>query len=113
MIFQNGCWDDDPFKRPTINELPFGNYICDEFLDADDNREIMNKSHEQKLIQSLYNFHPQFCYIIRPIYTLYGLKDSLEDIKFEKCAATFTFINPNLHTYDIDFEELSSKFKKI
>ncbi|RHZ58607.1 hypothetical protein Glove_372g49 [Diversispora epigaea] len=106
------CWDDDPFKRPTAHELTGIIYIWNtygifgEFLDADLNREKMNKSREQKLLLSLYNFHPQSRYIGRHIYTLYELRDSLEDIKSGKCA------DPNLYTYDMDSEE-SSKFKKI
>ncbi|CAG8515128.1 4199_t:CDS:2 [Diversispora eburnea] len=56
------------------------------FFYADENRGKMNKSHEQKLLQSLYNFHPQSCYISSHIYTLYELQDSLEDIKSGKCA---------------------------
>ncbi|RHZ73889.1 hypothetical protein Glove_228g52 [Diversispora epigaea] len=71
------CWDDDPFKRPTVLEL---------VINADFNRIIMNKSHQHKLLRSLHNLHPQSCYIVRPIYTLYGFQDSLEDIKFGKCA---------------------------
>ncbi|CAG8448444.1 10116_t:CDS:2 [Diversispora eburnea] len=71
---------------------------------ADDNKKRMNKSHEQKLIRSLYNIHPQSYYISRHIYTLYELQDSLEDIKSGKCA------DPNLCTYDMDSEE--SKWKQ-
>ncbi|CAG8439742.1 6494_t:CDS:2 [Diversispora eburnea] len=63
---------------------------------ADDNREIMS---EQKLLRSLYNFHPQSCYISRHIYTLYGLQDSLEDIKSGKY--------PNLYTHDMDSKKSS------
>ncbi|CAG8458759.1 3554_t:CDS:2 [Diversispora eburnea] len=75
--------------------------IDPEFLDADDNREIMNKSREQKLLRSLHIFHPQSCYIGRRIYTFYELRDSLEDIKSGKCA------DPNLYTYNMDSEESS------
>ncbi|RHZ82535.1 hypothetical protein Glove_109g225 [Diversispora epigaea] len=103
------CWDDDPSKRPTtreINSIIYTQYSYDvekEFFDANLNRERMNKSHEQKLLRSLYNFHPQSCYISREICTLYKLQDSLEDIKSGKCA------DPNLYTYYIDSEE-SSKY---
>ncbi|CAG8492771.1 7242_t:CDS:2 [Diversispora eburnea] len=65
-------------------------------LYADDNRKIMNKSHEQKLFRSLYNFHPQSRYISRHIYTLYELQDSLEDLKSGKCS------DLNLYTYDMN-----------
>ncbi|RHZ62270.1 hypothetical protein Glove_341g23 [Diversispora epigaea] len=101
------CWDDDPSKRPTAHELTDiiylwnSYYINEEFVDADDNRERMNKSHEQKLLRSLYNFHPQSRYISRHINTLYELQDSLEDIKSGKCA------DPNLYTYDMDSKESS------
>ncbi|RHZ82484.1 hypothetical protein Glove_109g163 [Diversispora epigaea] len=98
------CWDDDPSKRPNSRELndiisSWSSY--EEFSDADLNRERINKSHEQKLLQSLYNFHPQSCYISRHIYTLYELRDSLEDIKSGKCA------DLNLCTYDTDSSESS------
>ncbi|RHZ82537.1 hypothetical protein Glove_109g228 [Diversispora epigaea] len=101
------CWHDDPSKRPTAQEisdiiyLRYSYNIEEEFLDGDLNRERMYKSHEQKLLRSLYNFHPQSCYISREICTLYKLQDSLEDIKSGKCA------DPNLYTYYIDSEESS------
>ncbi|RHZ82478.1 hypothetical protein Glove_109g249 [Diversispora epigaea] len=93
------CWDDDPSKRPNYQELAdivFSGNHDEEFVEADLNRERINKSHEQKLLRSLYSFHPQSCYISRDIHTLYELQDSLEDIKSGKCA------DPNLYTYDMD-----------
>ncbi|RHZ82333.1 hypothetical protein Glove_109g208 [Diversispora epigaea] len=100
------CWDDNPSKRPTFYELanimlPWNQY--EEFLEADRNRERINKSHEQKLLRSLYNFHPQSRYISRNIYALYELRDSLEDIKSGKCA------DPNLYTCDMNSEVLSKR----
>ncbi|RHZ82337.1 hypothetical protein Glove_109g207 [Diversispora epigaea] len=99
------CWDDDPSKRPTAHELndiiySWKIYVFrnEDFSDAFLNRERINESHKQKLFRSLYNFHPQSCYISRDIHTLYELQDSLEDIKSGKCA------DPNLclnHKSDI------------
>ncbi|RHZ82296.1 hypothetical protein Glove_109g250 [Diversispora epigaea] len=92
------CWDDDPSKRPNSYELTNIIYswnINEEFVDVDLDRERMNKSHEQKLLRSLYSFHPQSCYISRNIHTLYKLQDLLEDIKSGRCA------DPNLYTYDM------------
>ncbi|RHZ82489.1 hypothetical protein Glove_109g205 [Diversispora epigaea] len=99
------CWDDDPSKRPTAHELNDILYLWkidspndENFYEAYLNRKRINKSHKQKLFRSLYNFHPQSCYISRDIHTLYELQDSLEDIKSGKCA------DPNLclkHKSDI------------
>ncbi|RHZ77110.1 hypothetical protein Glove_185g49 [Diversispora epigaea] len=92
------CWDDDPSKRPTTDELSDIIYlwkssnIYEEFKYVESNKKRMNKSHKKKLLRSFYNFHPQSCYISRNIYTLYELKNSLEDIKSGKCA------DPNLYT---------------
>ncbi|CAG8435771.1 6223_t:CDS:2 [Diversispora eburnea] len=83
------CWNGDPSKRPKVHELI--NLLQDfDYLDADDNIEIMNRSHTKKLLRSLSKVHPQSCYIDRRIFTLDELQDSLEDIKFGKCA------DPNL-----------------
>ncbi|RHZ86566.1 hypothetical protein Glove_49g26 [Diversispora epigaea] len=96
------CWDDDPSKRPTTQELNDvlldlcnrfaynSNDIVREFFDAEDNLEELNESDRRKLLQSINNFHPQSCYISRHIFTLYELQDSLEDIKSGKCE------DPNL-----------------
>ncbi|RHZ58675.1 hypothetical protein Glove_372g80 [Diversispora epigaea] len=83
-----------------------GYYVEEEFLNTDLNRDRINESHEQKLLRSLYNFHPQSRYISRYIYTLYELQDLLEDIKSGKCA------DPNLYTYDMDSEG-SSKYMDL
>ncbi|RHZ71335.1 hypothetical protein Glove_259g34 [Diversispora epigaea] len=98
LLYQ--CWDDDPSKRPTTREVidtiiswKISNVI-EEFIDADDNREKMSRSHEQKLYRSLSKFHPQYYCTSKYIYTLYELQDSLEDIKSGKCA------DPNLYIYD-------------
>ncbi|RHZ82488.1 hypothetical protein Glove_109g173 [Diversispora epigaea] len=105
LDFMYQCWDDNPSKRPTAYELidiyPWNSY--EEVVEADLNRQRINKSHEQKLLQSLYNFHPQSRYISRHIYTLYELRDSLEDIKSGICA------DPNLYTYDMGSEESSKR----
>ncbi|RHZ82390.1 hypothetical protein Glove_109g178 [Diversispora epigaea] len=97
-------WDDDPSKRPNYLELADilisnDHYVNVGFFEANLNRERINKSHEQKLLQSLYNCHPQSRYISRHIYTLYELQDLLKDIKSE--------IYLNLCTYDMDSEESS------
>ncbi|RHZ86645.1 hypothetical protein Glove_48g84 [Diversispora epigaea] len=85
------CWDDDPSKRPTARELYSWNtnIFAD---DSDDNIAMLNKFQEQKLLQSLYNFHSQSRYVSRNIYTLYGLQDSLEDIKSGKCADNINLV---------------------
>ncbi|RHZ60901.1 hypothetical protein Glove_350g38 [Diversispora epigaea] len=91
MMYQ--CWDDDPFKRPTTHKLTHYLYYTQGFSDFGCNMDIMERPHEKIFLRSLNNFHPQSCYISRNVYTLYGLKDSLEDIKSGKCA------DPNLYTY--------------
>ncbi|CAG8597047.1 1188_t:CDS:2 [Diversispora eburnea] len=68
----------DPFSRKLFAAMD------PEFFNADLKRNGMNKSHKQKLLRSLYKFHPESCYVSRNIYTLFELQDSLEDIKSGK-----------------------------
>ncbi|RHZ73722.1 hypothetical protein Glove_229g21 [Diversispora epigaea] len=76
------CWDDDPY------ELAFRNYIRNEFLDADDNREIIN--------------------------TIFILNDSLEDMKFGKYPNLYTYdIDFEELSRCIDLEKLNENAKKI
>ncbi|RHZ75877.1 hypothetical protein Glove_208g125 [Diversispora epigaea] len=102
------CWNDDPSKRPTAHEL--NNLLQDfDYSDAEDNIEIMNTSHSQKLLGSLNKVHPQSCYTDRRIFTLYELQDLLEDIKSGKREDP-NLLKPNEPTVsivDIGYDELS------
>ncbi|CAG8605436.1 3146_t:CDS:2, partial [Diversispora eburnea] len=89
------CWDDDHSKRLTARQLNNIIQITFIFYMLMIIKKRMNKFHEQKLIQSLYNIHPQSCYISRHIYTLYELRDSLKDIKSGKCAANCELVFPS------------------
>ncbi|RHZ84477.1 hypothetical protein Glove_81g69 [Diversispora epigaea] len=119
------CWSGDPSNRPTANELFYAFYelvilrndifeseefyidndILRQFIIADENRFEFQR---QKSFLSSSMSHPQSCYISRNIHTLYGLHNSLEDIKSGKSQ------DPNLlrynestasNTYDIDSKE--------
>lgn len=69
------CWSDDPSKRPTTRELKdaFANRDLD--LDLDTNRDLIQLPYSQC------EFHQQSSYVSRQIYTLYGLQNSLEDMR--------------------------------
>ncbi|RHZ83961.1 hypothetical protein Glove_86g78 [Diversispora epigaea] len=101
------CWSDDPSERPTADELTILfrgisdkliNYIMnDDVMQqleiADENQKNISKSQKQELFE-LFSYssklHPQSCYISRYIYTLHGLHDILEEIKYGKSS------DPNL-----------------
>ncbi|RHZ84222.1 hypothetical protein Glove_84g126 [Diversispora epigaea] len=95
------CWGDDPSKRPTVIELVILFCVVLEKLDnnivdndvmrqlqiADESLKNTSKSQKQELLELFSHsskLHPQSCYINRPIHTLYGLHDLLEEIKSGK-----------------------------
>ncbi|RHZ86121.1 hypothetical protein Glove_54g167 [Diversispora epigaea] len=111
------CWSNDPSKRPTAQELYdvlwnlfeilLNNKVEDDlfhqFKTADENKEAAIKSLKRESPSSSYISHSQSCYFSRTIYTLFGLHESLEDIKSGKSQ------DPNLlsiRTYEIDSKEL-------
>ncbi|RHZ83918.1 hypothetical protein Glove_86g51 [Diversispora epigaea] len=104
------CWSDDPFKRPTADELA-GLFcdviekICGNIVDnnimrqlkiADENQRNTSKSQKQELFELFSHsskLHPQSYYISRYIHTLHGLHDLLEEIKSGKSSGSFKLEN--------------------
>ncbi|RHZ65782.1 hypothetical protein Glove_311g59 [Diversispora epigaea] len=96
--FMYKCWNGNPSKRPSAEELHSTFYnifiklwkykiedkIYHQFKIADENQEkaIISQKKESFLSSSI--SHPQSCYISRNIHTLHGLYNSLEDIKSRK-----------------------------
>ncbi|RHZ78856.1 hypothetical protein Glove_155g21 [Diversispora epigaea] len=98
------CWSDDPYKRPTADELTnlfldafHNNMVDDNVMQqlkiADENQQNTSKSLKQELLE-LFSYssklHPHSCFIGRYIHTLHELYDILEEIKSGKSS------DPNL-----------------
>ncbi|RHZ49228.1 hypothetical protein Glove_527g13 [Diversispora epigaea] len=97
------CWSDDPFERPTANELAglfcgisnklsfniVDNNVMQQLQIAGENQKNTSMSQKQELFELFSHsskLHPQSCYISRCIHTLHGLHDLLEEIKSGKSS---------------------------